>query len=165
MHKFIKTLIFLLLTISTYPVAAKAEEVTKINDLIENAKELDKQEVVIQGEAIGESMSRGDYFWINVNDGSNAIGIWISKEEVDKISFYGNYKNNGDTVKCIGEFRRACKDHGGEADFHVKSLEIVERGHPKDLPISIPKTIISANLTIAALLLFVVFLKIKVNRS
>jgi hypothetical protein len=143
---------------------SKAESVTKINDLIENAKTLDGQNLVIEGEAIGEVMLRGNYSWVNINDGSNAIGVWLSDSEADKIKVYGNYKNIGDTVKITGVFNRACKEHGGEADFHAASLDIVESGHPVNIPISIPKITAAALLSAAALLLFVVFQSNKAKR-
>jgi lysyl-tRNA synthetase class II len=164
MHKFIKTLVVLSIIIFSLPATARAEEVTKINDLIENAKDLDGLEVVIQGEAIGESMRRGEYSWININDGSNAIGVWLSSAEIDKIKYYGNYKNIGDIVKIAGNFYRACKEHGGEADFHATSLEVVESGHPVNIAVSIPKSITAAILSILALFLSVVFLKVKARR-
>jgi hypothetical protein len=81
--------------------------------------------------------------------------------EADKIKFYGDYKNIGDTVTITGVFYRACKEHGGEADFHARSLEITETGHSVDIPISIPKVIAAAVLSVITLLLFVVFKRIK----
>jgi hypothetical protein len=164
MYKFIKTLMVLFIIIFSLPATARAEEVTKINDLIENAKDLDGQEVVIQGEAIGESMRRGDYYWLNINDGSNAIGVWLSSAEIDNNKFYGNYKNIGDTLNITGSFYRACKKHGGEADFHATSLEVVESGYSVNVTVSIPKSIAAAILSILALFLYVVFLKIKERR-
>jgi lysyl-tRNA synthetase class II len=164
MYKFIKALMVLFIITFSLPTTAKAEEITKINDLIENAKDLDELELVIQGETIGECMKRGDYSWFNINDGSNAIGIWINSAEVDNIKYYGNYKNIGDIVKITGIFYRACKEHGGEADFHATSLEVVESGHPVNIAVSIPRSITAAILSIVALFLYVVFLKVKARR-
>jgi hypothetical protein len=164
MHKFITTLMVFSIIIFSLPATARAEEVTKINDLIENAKDLDGLEVVIQGEAIGESMRRGEYSWININDGSNAIGVWLSSTEIGKIKYYGNYKKIGDTVKITGNFYRACKEHGGEADFHATLLDVAESGHPVNIEVSIPKSIAAAILSIVAIFLYVVFLRVKARR-
>jgi hypothetical protein len=81
--------------------------------------------------------------------------------EADKIKFYGDYKNIGDTVTITGVFYRACKEHGGEADFHARSIEIAEKGHSVDVPISIPKIIAAAILSVITLFLFVVYKRIK----
>lgn len=163
MRQFIKTLIILFVLIFSLPATVRAE-VTKINDLIENAKELDGQEVVIQGEAIGESMSRGDYSWVNINDGSNAIGVWLSSAELEKIKYYGDYKHIGDTVKITSVFYRACKEHGGEADLHAISFEVVEKGQPVNISVSISKIIVATILSTVAFFLYLIFRKIKSSR-
>lgn len=157
MRKLFKALIIMFIITFSMPAIARAESITKINHLIENAKMLDGQELVIEGEVIGEEMVRGDYSWININDSSNAIGIWLSAAEADKIKVYGDYKNFGDKVIITGVFYRACKEHGGEADFHARTLEIAEKGHPVDIPISIPKLITAAVLSVITVILFVVF--------
>ncbi|QHQ60100.1 DNA-binding protein [Anaerocolumna sedimenticola] len=159
MHKIITAgLIFLILT-NLLSISAKAESVTEINDLIENAKELDGQEVSVQGEAIGERMDRGEYSWININDGTNAIGIWISKNEADHVIHYGNYKYAGDTVKITGLFHRACTEHGGEADLHGTSLEIVKAGYRVKEQINPVKIITAIILVMLASLVLVIFHK------
>ncbi len=165
MHKSIKALIVILILLSPLPVTAKAETITKTNDLIENAKTLDGQKLTIEGEAIGERMIRGDYSWVNINDGSNAIGVWLSNKEAEKIKYYGNYKNIGDTVRVTGVFYRACKEHGGEADFHATSLVVNEIGHSSNIKLSISKMIAAVLLSGAALILFMVFHKIKGSMS
>ncbi|MGD9014947.1 MAG: DNA-binding protein, partial [Candidatus Omnitrophota bacterium] len=41
-------------------------------ELIENAKSYDGQQVVYEGEVIGEVMHRRDGVWVNINDGDNS---------------------------------------------------------------------------------------------
>lgn len=159
MYKYIKTLIVSLLILSSFTIKVEAAEITDINDLIENAKELDGQEVTVQGEAIGESMNRGDYSWININDGTNAIGIWLLKEEAEKLSYFGNYKYRGDAVKITGIFHRACKEHGGEADLHYSSIEILKDGYLVTEPISSTKLIVTIILTTSSLIYVFFFIK------
>jgi hypothetical protein len=144
-------------------VKAKAEAFIDINELIENAKKLDGEEVVIQGEAIGERMDRGNYSWININDGTNAIGIWLKERDADKVLYYGNYKNIGDTLKITGIFNRACMEHGGEADFHSVSIEIVEEGYQNKEQIASVK-IISAAILMPFAFLLMVLLTRKIKR-
>ena len=160
MHKYIKALIIMLLLTSPLSVTVKAESAIDINELIENAKELDGQEVEIQGEVIGESMNRGDYSWININDGTNAIGIWVKNSEADKVVHYGNYDNIGDTIIIAGIFYRDCKEHGGEADLHSTSLKIVEEGYQVKEIIASAKVISAIVLIPLALLSLVFFIKI-----
>lgn len=157
MHKLFKSLIIILLLTFPLSLNVKAENVIGINDLIEQAKVLDGQEVTVQGEAIGERMDRGNYSWVNINDGSNAIGIWLNKSEAVKISHYGNYKHKGDTVKITGTFNRACKEHGGEADLHTTSIEIVERGYLVKEQIYSAKIITAVILTSFSLLFLIYF--------
>lgn len=156
MRKFITTLIIIFFLSSLFPFNAKAESVMKINDLIEHAKELDGKEVTVQGEAIGECMDRGDYSWININDGTNAIGIWLSKSDADTVLHYGNYKYIGDTVKVTGIFYRSCKEHGGEADLHSNLIKIVKSGYKVKEQVSATK-IITAIILILATILIIVF--------
>lgn len=165
MRKIIKALIVILFLTSPFSIKVKAESsLTDINDLIENAKELDGQEVTVQGEAIGERMDRGNYSWININDGTNAIGIWLDGSEADKVSNYGNYKFIGDTVKITGVFHRACKEHGGEADLHSISLEIVKDGYQVKEQISQVKILSAIILTPLALLILVLFIRLIKNK-
>lgn len=105
-------------------------------ELIENSKKYDKKHVFYWGEAIGDVMIRGDHAWINVNDGANAMGIWVKKEEAKKIKHLGSYKYYGDTVRIMGTFNRACRQHGGDMDIHASKLEVVKVGYQIKHPIS-----------------------------
>lgn len=107
---------------------AGAEDIIRINDLIENSLTLDKTEVSVQGEAIGETLERGDYVWVNINDTTNAIGIWVKKSDAERISYYGDYKHKGDTVKFSGIFHKACREHGGDVDIHSDNVKIIKAG-------------------------------------
>lgn len=145
MYKFIKTLIIVLYLSTILSINTRAESSFDLNDLVQNGKVLDGQEVIVEGEAIGEQMERGYYSWVNINDGTNAIGIWIDSTEAKKISYYGNYKYIGDTVKITGIFNRACKEHGGEADVHYISMNIIKNGYQvkqKVIPAKVVMTVI-----------------------
>ncbi|MFA5156475.1 MAG: DNA-binding protein [Candidatus Omnitrophota bacterium] len=97
-------------------------------ELINNAKQYDGQTVVYSGEVIGDVMQRGEFVWINVNDGSSAIGIWVAKDLAKDIVYTGNYKFLGDTVEIEGVFHRSCPEHGGDLDIHADSLRKVKAG-------------------------------------
>lgn len=151
MCKILKAVVLVAALILLLPLSTKAAEKTEINELVNHAKELDKKTVTIEGEAIGEPMNRGSYTWVNVNDGTNAIGIWVEKSQAEKIAYYGNYKYTGDTLKITGVFARACITHGGEADIHSKTIEVIKKGHHTGVNVTIKRIIIAVILSIVAL--------------
>jgi len=102
--------------------------VTPINDLINKSIQLDKNTVTIEAEVIGEVLERGDYAWINVNDKSNAIGVYLPIEMTKELTKFGDYNNIGDTVRVTGYFTRNCVEHGGELDIHATSITIIKKG-------------------------------------
>ncbi len=96
--------------------------------LINNAKQYDGKIVAYEGEVIGDVMVRGEYAWINVNDGQNAIGIWINKSLTKDILYTGSYKSKGDWVEVTGTFQRACIQHGGDLDIHAQAIRKLKAG-------------------------------------
>lgn len=97
-------------------------------ELIDNAKQFDGKTVVYGGEVIGDIMIRGDYAWININDGDNAIGIWINTTLIKDIVYTGSYKSAGDAIEITGIFHRACPEHGGDLDIHAQGLRKISPG-------------------------------------
>lgn len=130
-----------------FPAYAAADQMT-ISDLIEDASALDGTEVTIEGEVIGEALERGDYAWINVSDGTNAIGVWVLRSQIAQIEYYGDYKHKGDTVRVSGVFRKACTEHGGDIDIHCTQIDIIGKGHTVRETIS-DSSIIAAGILLA----------------
>ncbi len=97
-------------------------------ELINNAKQYDGQTVTYEGELIGDVMLRGNYAWLNLNDGENALGIWAPKSFTNIINYTGGYKAKGDWLRVNGEFHRACPEHGGDLDIHAKNVEKINAG-------------------------------------
>lgn len=98
------------------------------NELLKGAREHDNKPVIYSGEAIGEVMQRGEFVWVNINDGDNAIGIWVSAALEKEINFTGSYKSQGDIVEISGVFHRACTEHGGDLDIHAQTLRKISDG-------------------------------------
>ncbi|MFZ3086317.1 MAG: hypothetical protein WA097_06670 [Candidatus Hydromicrobium sp.] len=119
---------FIVITTGLLIASAGSVLTVKSDDLINNAREYDKKEVVYSGEVIGDIMQRGEYAWINVYDGSNSIGIWITYDEAKKIKYTGSYRYKGDIVEVTGIFNRACPEHGGDFDIHAKSMIVKKEG-------------------------------------
>lgn len=97
-------------------------------ELINNAKLYDGKAVIYEGEVIGDIMVRGEYAWINVNDGQNAIGIWLDKNLTRDILFTGSYKSKGEWLEISGIFQRACLGHGGDLDIHALAIRKIRPG-------------------------------------
>ena len=97
-------------------------------ELIKNAGDYDGKEVVFSGEVIGEVMFRGNNAWVNISDGNNAIGIWLSGDLARNIVFAGSYKTKGDLIEISGIFNRACPEHGGDLDIHARTLKKISSG-------------------------------------
>jgi hypothetical protein len=100
------------------------------SELINNAKQYDAKTVVYSGEVIGDVMARGEFVWINANDGVNAIGIWAAKSLAKDIFYTGSYKSRGDVIEAEGVFHRACLEHGGDLDIHAVLLRKIKNGGP-----------------------------------
>ncbi len=97
-------------------------------ELINNARLYDGKVVTYEGEVIGDIMARGEHAWINVNDGQNAIGIWVDKNLAKDILYTGSHKFKGDWIEVAGIFHRACLEHGGDLDIHAQAIRKVRQG-------------------------------------
>lgn len=105
-----------------------AAEVISSAELINNAKLYDGKTISYCGEAIGDLMARKEYAWINLNDGKNAIGIWIKRELTGNIQYFGSYNAKGDWVEIKGIFHRSCLEHGGDLDIHAQTITKISFG-------------------------------------
>lgn len=159
MRKTLKPIFLAALFTACFAISADAAETIGINNLINNAETYDKQTVTVAGEAIGEVLERGEYAWVNINDGTNAIGIWMTKADAKTIGTFGDYKHIGDTLKITGAFSRNCTEHGGDVDIHCAALEIVKSGYLVKEKISETKAITAVGLLFAALLIAYIYFK------
>ncbi|MBU4251708.1 MAG: DNA-binding protein [Candidatus Omnitrophica bacterium] len=98
------------------------------SELINNAKQYDGKIVTYSGEVIGDVMLRGEFAWVNINDGKNALGVWMSAALAQEIKFTGNYKARGDRLEIVGVFHHACPEHGGDLDIHGRFLRKIASG-------------------------------------
>jgi len=121
-----KTLIVVMLS-GLIVHSAHAQSISS-TELINNAKHYDDKVVDYRGEVIGDIMIRGQYAWVNINDGQNAIGIWGLKALIKEITHKGSYGFKGDVVEITGKFNRSCPEHGGDLDIHAQSIRRVTAG-------------------------------------
>ena len=152
MRKTLKLCVFAAALAAVLAGLAAAADVTTVNELVDRSLQWNGKTVTIEGEAIGEMLPRGDCAWVNVNDGTNAIGVWMPLADAKKISVYGDYHHTGDTLRVTGTFSRDCAEHGGDVDIHSVSVRLVKAGGEVEHPVSGGKKAAAAGLSAAALL-------------
>lgn len=161
---FVRCILIIILTCYMLPVTCYPQ--VSSSDLINNARQYDGQEVTYQGEAIGDVMVRGKYAWVNLNDTKTAIGVWMPAELARRITYTGSYKVKGDIIEVVGQFHRACADHGGDLDIHAKSLRIIKKGTYSEELISLLKVKVAiAFLIICLTLAGVYFIRLFYGRT
>jgi len=156
---FIFSIDYRLLTIDSYAQTISSTE------LIEKAKEHNNKIVEYRGEVVGDVMVRGNFAWVNLNDGQGAIGIWGKRDLVEgAVTYKGGYKYKGDVLSVKGVFHRACPQHGGDLDIHFDKATRVKEGYPIAHRLAPSKIIDAISLFIVALG-FAILCKIKVRRK
>lgn len=167
MQSYIKFFVILFFALFINNQAVYADGISS-QVLIENGKSYDQKQVVYEGEVIGDIMRRGDFAWINVNDGSNAMGVFINYSDIDKITNTGTYKSTGDIIRVKGIFHRACPEHGGDMDIHASSLEVIKPGTPITHIIPIYKAVLGIIFPLLSLLLYILYrrsIKMSINKK
>ena len=150
-----KTKIFLILLsfLAVAPTAFALEQVDS-EYMLTHPQELNGKEVIYIGEAVGDVMHRTDgYAWVNINDGKNAVGIWIPAAFADRITIIGRYHTNGDIISVTGVFHRACPQHGGDMDIHASDLRVLRKGTVREEKLNTIRILSALVLLPAALIL------------
>ncbi|MFA5350435.1 MAG: DNA-binding protein [Candidatus Omnitrophota bacterium] len=155
-HKLALTVLFLALI--SYPGPSVFSQGVSSDELIKNAKEYDGKLVTYTGEAIGDVMLRGEFAWVNINDGENALGVWMGAALAKEIKFVGNYKTRGDRLEVVGIFHRACLEHGGDLDIHAQELRKLGNGRVVNQRLNMDKKNLSLILFGALLLIWILTL-------
>ncbi|MDD5730638.1 MAG: DNA-binding protein [Candidatus Omnitrophica bacterium] len=135
-------------------------------ELISNAGEYDGKAVAYEGEVIGDIMLRGEFAWINVNDGKNAIGAWVPKAMLKDLNYGGSYKTRGDWIEVSGIFHRACLQHGGDLDIHCQEIRKISAGRPETEKINTGKKILALQmLALLGIVWILSLLKIRLKQK
>lgn len=131
--------------------------VVSSTDIIERAGDLDGKILTYEGEIVGDIMIRGDHVWINVSDGTNAIGLWITEEQAMQVSIGGKYGFRGDRIRVAGRFNKACAEHGGDYDVHPDTLVLLEKGYPIEHPVKPGLILVAIALFLGAILVMILY--------
>jgi hypothetical protein len=133
---FLTIIIFIFFLLPTYSIKAEEALYLKVSTLINNPSKYNEKIIRFKGEVIGEPLGRGNNRWINVLDNEgNAIGIWLSKDFIKDINYYGKYNVRGDMVEVTGIYHSICNEHGGDTDIHANKFTILEKGYLTKEPI------------------------------
>lgn len=150
-----KRIIILLILICACAASAHARALTG-NDLVEDAQFYDGAQIEFLGEVIGDIMARGDHVWININDGTRAIGVWAERSTAKLVTTPGDHNHIGDKVMVYGTFNRACPQHGGDLDIHASRIVLIEKGKEVQHPVDIKRVLVCVVLLL--MVLAVIFL-------
>jgi hypothetical protein len=122
-----------------------SSEKVKIKGLYENSEFYNGKSIVIEGEAIGEKMGKGDEIWVNIKDEFEnfAIGVVMSKIDSEKIENFGRYRIKGDIVRVEGIYNVNCIKHPGERDIHAIKVEVIKKGERYNEELSLKKIYLS----------------------
>lgn len=140
MEKIIYKIIGIILCSCLFIIPVQAEALT-IATLIAHPSDYDGKEITLAGEAIGELLERGDMAWVNINDGTSAMGIYISREQAEQINLWGNYKQRGDQVQITGTFHKTYNEQGGDMAIEGQSLEVIAAGYKVEHPVGIGRIV------------------------
>ncbi|MDI6900805.1 MAG: hypothetical protein QMC79_03825 [Anaerosomatales bacterium] len=94
----------------------------------------DGTQVTFSGEVVSEALRDGeDRVWLNVLDEGVAIGVNMPAEMAEKVSVFGDHRNDGDVVRVTGVYNEACRTHGGDMDVHAETVDVLEQGGERTL--------------------------------
>jgi hypothetical protein len=111
------------------PRVALAEPNTTIVGLVNAGQQLDGQEVVIEGEVVGDIIAaENGHRWLMLQDGGASISVLISEDDLDKVVRLGRYGQIGTRLEVTGEFRTDCVEHQGLVDVHATKLVVLDEG-------------------------------------
>ena len=130
-------------------------DLISLREVFDKPGSFEGREIAFEGEVVGDFMSEGEGFWVNVRDGNYFIGVFISAGDRARIKKLGRYRVTGDRVKVSGIFYQHCREHIGENDVHANVLEIVRAGEDQDEEIDPVKVIVSFALGMVTILFLV----------
>jgi len=125
----------------------------------------DGETILMQGEAIGESLRADDgHRWVNLLGDDVAVGVYMTAADAEKISSYGRHGSFGDSVRVIGVLNRWCPEHAGEFDIHATEVVIVSEGLERENPIQPWKAIVGIILAVVGFVEYQVFRHLRERR-
>jgi len=146
----------LVLCIGAAPaLASPSGEAMSPAEVVAIDREQDGSVVIVEGEAIGESLrARGGGRWVNILGDEVGLGIWVTEQMAEGIEHFGDHRNDGDIVRVVGTVNIACEQHAGEFDVHAESLTVIAPGGPREMEIDPWKGVVGAAGMVVAFVLW-----------
>ncbi|MGD2059658.1 MAG: hypothetical protein PVF87_02215 [Acidimicrobiia bacterium] len=130
------------------PLPAMAAQVVTVSELVALSPDLSGEEVIVEGELVGDYGSRGGYVWTQLNGdmyvtepireggspagGNVGVGVRIPADMAQGLDHPGGYHHRGPVVQLSGVWRHHDPSRGGESFLDVESLAVVESGRLLD---------------------------------
>jgi hypothetical protein len=148
-----KTMIAFFMMILLTSSASAAEEIPLLtsDQIINQAKEMDGKSIQYEGEIIGDVLSRGEFAWLSITDGANALAVYLPTSEIPEDLVIGRYATRGDLVTITGDFHRACAEHGGDMDIHGETLVLIKSGFSVPVQTSTKFSVLTGSVFLCAL--------------
>ncbi|MDD4663814.1 MAG: hypothetical protein PHD83_04020 [Caldisericia bacterium] len=114
---------------STDSQVAASKKPLSISELLQNHSYWDQRVISLTGEVIGQPLLAQDLVCIHILDHEgNAIGVWMEKEFLTQINYFGRYCIKGDIVNITGIFNLLCSSHSGDTDVHASNISVSQQG-------------------------------------
>lgn len=141
------------------------EQVLTVSELLDHYHYWDQKTITMFGEVIGQPIFSQNQVCIHILDSQgNAIAVWINKQLLSQIKFYGKYRIQGDQINIKGIFQTICLQHPGDTDVHANQITVLKTGHTD--PIEKPDWIrLYMGVCFMLVLLLIYFLLKKNNRK
>jgi hypothetical protein len=155
--------LYLSIIICFHPLQGHAEspQPVTLNQLVEEGAKYDGKTVIVTGEALVELLERGEDAWVNINDGTNAMGVFMPLEDAKKIKTFGEYHTVGDKIEIEAVFNRSCKVHGGDMELHFIKYKNMTPGQDRVTQINKQNLLLAIGLT--AITIFMTFYYMSVS--
>lgn len=107
----------------------KQESVITVNELLAHYQYWNQRTITFFGEVIGQPIFSQNQVCLHILDQQgNVIGVWLDKNYLDLIKYYGKYRVKGDQIEVKGTFHSVCSSHPGDTDIHADAFSILHVG-------------------------------------
>lgn len=108
-------------------------------------------DITMEGEAILAALRSDDgHVFVNLLQDDTAVGVWMSREQADRIDGFGRYGRSGTFLRVEGVVNVACAQHGGDLDVHAAQVEVVSPSREAGLVLVPPSRLAIAVGVVAA---------------
>ncbi len=126
-----------------------------ISDMISNPGIYNGKFLTVQGQAVGSVMRRGDYAWVNMTDGTQTLGFWMTYSLARQIKYTASYDFKGDLLTVEGTFVAMSLKHDGDMEFDVSKIVKIIPGEKIVHTIDFDRIIFLIVISVIALFLWI----------